>query len=63
MLPDKTIRVCGGREPNLREMQSWIFAAGANALMIGSYLTTTGRNIDDDIRMIEDAGMELVREW
>ncbi|NOY74195.1 MAG: biotin synthase BioB [Kiritimatiellaeota bacterium] len=58
MMPTTTIRVCGGREHNLRDMQSWIFAAGANGVMIGSYLTTGGRRIEDDMRMIEDAGCE-----
>ncbi len=59
MMPDTQIRICGGREKNLRDMQSFIFVAGANAVMIGSYLTTGGRGIDDDMQMIKDAGMEL----
>ena len=59
MMPSSQLRVCGGREKNMRDMQSWIFAAGANALMIGSYLTTGGRNIESDLRMIRDAGMEI----
>jgi biotin synthase len=56
MMPTTTIRICGGREHNLRDMQSWIFLAGANGLMIGSYLTTGGRRVEDDMRMIKDAG-------
>ena len=59
MMPTTTVRVCGGREHNLRDMQSWIFAAGANAMMIGCYLTTKGRKVADDMQMIKDAGMEL----
>lgn len=59
MMPTTTIRVCGGREYNLRDMQSWIFAAGADAMMVGCYLTTKGRNVADDMQMIKDAGMEL----
>ena len=59
MMPTTTIRVCGGREHNLRDMQSWIFAAGANAMMIGCYLTTNGRDVAADMQMIKDAGMEL----
>lgn len=55
MMPDKTIRVCGGRESNLRDMQSWIFAAGADAVMIGGYLTTGQRPPEIDLRMIADA--------
>ncbi|MDD3117845.1 MAG: biotin synthase BioB [Victivallales bacterium] len=59
MLPTAQLRVCGGREKNLRDMQSWIFAAGANALMIGSYLTYGDRDIPDDLQLIRDAGMCL----
>jgi len=59
MLPTTQIRICGGREYNLRDLQSWIFAAGANAMMVGSYLTTSGRSITDDLQMIKDAGMTL----
>jgi biotin synthase len=59
MMPGTSIRLCGGREPNLRDLQSWIFAAGADALMIGGYLVTGGRPVDLDRCMIADAGMEL----
>jgi biotin synthase len=59
MMPRKQIRIAGGREYTLRDMQSWIFAAGANALMIGDYLITGGRAYQDDLQMIEDAGMVI----
>lgn len=58
ILPDKDIRVCGGR-PLLGEFASWIFIAGANALMTGNYLTTTGRHYSDDIKFIEAHGLEV----
>lgn len=58
ILPDKDIRVCGGR-PLLGEFTSWIFLAGANALMTGNYLTTTGRNYADDLKFIETHGLEV----
>ncbi len=57
--PEKDITICGGREVVLRDLQSWIFLAGANGIMIGDYLTTKGRNIEDDIRMIEDLGLKI----
>ncbi len=60
MMPDKEIRIAGGREFNLREMQSWIFLAGANGMMIGNYLTTRGRHLNDDLQMIRD--QELIPE-
>lgn len=58
LLPDKVITVCGGREKNLRDLQSWIFFAGASGTMIGNYLTTTGRNTDDDWQMLKDLQLE-----
>ena len=57
MMPEVSIRICGGREYNLGEMQSLVFAAGAEAIMIGSYLTTSGRNTQTDLKMIKDAGL------
>jgi biotin synthase len=60
ILPGKRITVCGGREKNLGDLQSWIFFAGANGTMIGNYLTTRGRNIDVDLRMFSDLGLKTV---
>jgi biotin synthase len=57
MLPEKDIIICGGRDINLRDLQSLIFAAGANGMLIGKYLTTPGRPADKDIRMLEDLGL------
>jgi biotin synthase len=59
ILQTPDIMVCGGREVNLRDLQSWIFRAGANGIMIGNYLTKSGRNISADKQMIEDLGLEL----
>jgi len=58
VLPEKDIRVCGGR-PLLADFASWIFIAGANALMTGNYLTTTGRHYVDDLKFIEAHGLEV----
>jgi len=57
--PHKRISVCGGREPNLRDFQSWIFMAGASGTMIGNYLTTSGRNREIDLQMIRDAEVQV----
>jgi biotin synthase len=51
--------VCGGREPNLRDFQSWIFMAGASGTMIGNYLTTSGRDREADLQMLRDAEVEI----
>ncbi|MEW6357135.1 MAG: biotin synthase BioB [Planctomycetota bacterium] len=57
ILPRQEIRVCGGREVNLRDLQSWMFYAGADGTMIGNYLTTEGRCADEDWRMFHDLGL------
>ena len=56
-IPEAEIRVCGGRERNLREIQP-LSLLPANALMVGNYLTTRGRSLKDDYRMIRDLGFE-----
>lgn len=55
--PRRDITVCGGREITLKELQSWVFSAGANGLMVGNYLTTKGRNIEMDMEMIAQLGL------
>ena len=57
VLPNKDIGVCGGRELNLRGLQPLIYIAGANATMVGNYLTTSGRNVVEDLRDIKDLGL------
>jgi biotin synthase len=59
ILPDRQIKVCGGRERNLRELQSWIFMAGASGMMTGNYLTKAGRNPDLDRQMVADLGLTI----
>lgn len=61
MLPTKDIVICGGRQVNLRDMQCLIFAAGANGMMIGNYLTTFGRPPEEDLQMIRDLGLRPKR--
>ena len=59
VLPKGTIKVAGGREANLRDLQSFALFAGANGLIVGNYLTTQGRSAEDDLKMIVDAGFRL----
>jgi len=59
MLPNAHIKVAGGRVLNLRDMQSWIFMAGCTSIISGDYLTTAGRSVADDVRMIEDMGLTV----
>lgn len=57
--PQKDITICGGREVTLKDFQASLFMAGANALMIGNYLTTTGRDAAMDIEMLKEAGIKI----
>lgn len=58
VLPERDIVVCGGREVTLGDLQPLLFWAGANGILIGNYLTTSGRNAEDDLKMIRDLGLE-----
>lgn len=62
MLPYKDIKLCGGKEKNLRQLLPLGIAAGANSLMTGNYLTTTGRNSSLDHEMILDLGLTPTRQ-
>jgi biotin synthase len=59
ILPKGTIKVAGGREVHLRDLQSLALLAGANGLIVGNYLTTPGRQAEDDFRMVKDLGFKL----
>lgn len=59
VLPDKDILICGGREPNLKDLASNIFYAGANGIMTGDYLTTSGKSLESDLDMIGRLGLCL----
>jgi biotin synthase len=59
MMPDKIIRVCGGREYNLKDDQYRIFEAGAAAFMTGGYLVTPGRSLEEDLEMLKNISISL----
>ena len=61
ILPASTIKIAGGREVNLRDLQAMAMQAGANGLILGNYLTTMGRNPSRDIEMLKDLGFEVVQ--
>ena len=60
MLPDAQIKVAGGRELNLRDLQSWMFFSGASGCLIGNYLLTSGRSVEDDLQMLTDLELPTV---
>jgi len=57
--PAVELRVSGGREVNLRSMQAMGLYA-ANSMFVSDYLTTKGQPADEDFRMVEDLGFEIV---
>jgi biotin synthase len=59
ILPEKEIRVCGGRIQTLGEFNSWIFLAGADSILTGNYLTTTGRSYINDLKLIKQFGLKI----
>ncbi len=60
LLPRVDLKIAGGRQVNLGDLQSWIFYAGATSCLVGNYLTTIGRDVDADRRMVADLGLRLV---
>jgi biotin synthase len=56
--PTKEIRIAGGREVHLRQMQA-LGLYPANAIFVGDYLTTPGQAPLQDWQLIEDLGFEI----
>jgi biotin synthase len=59
ILEDKTIKVAAGREATLKDSQIKAFAAGANGMLIGGYLTVKGASLEDDYVFI----LEIEKLW
>src|SRR4249919_2331816 len=59
ILPSTWLRLAGGRERVLGELQGMGLVAGANALIVGNYLTTIGRSPEDDHALLEALGMPV----
>ncbi|NGZ60240.1 MAG: biotin synthase BioB [Nitrospira sp. LK265] len=62
ILPDKILMTAGGREVTLRDLQSMGLVAGANAMILGNYLTTPGRTPEEDLRMLDDLEMPVRKD-
>ncbi len=62
VLPEMDLFVCGGREEVFDDGQERLFAAGANGILGGNYLTTKGQDPKKDIEMIESLGLKPVYE-
>jgi biotin synthase len=58
-LPGVILRYAGGREITLGELQAMGMTAGINALIVGNYLTTLGRNPQEDLDMLRDLRLPI----
>ena len=64
MIPNAMkIMVAGGRELMFGDEQYEIFKRGANAFVIGDYLTTTGRTPKDDVEALESYGYKIAKNF
>lgn len=61
-LPKSMIMIAGGREITFQDRQKEIFDNGANAIIIGDYLTTEGQSCTKDFEMIKQLGLEIATE-
>jgi biotin synthase len=59
IMPRATIKIAGGREANLADFQAMVLRAGANGMIIGGYLTTGGRPVEQDKKMVRQAGFVM----
>lgn len=58
---DVRVMIAGGREVTFKEKQYDIFKCGANAIVIGNYLTTQGKTASKDIEAIESMGLNIAK--
>ncbi|NVB42630.1 biotin synthase BioB [Pseudenhygromyxa sp. WMMC2535] len=56
-LPRQNIFIAAGRT-HLGQALPMMFSAGASGMMVGDFLTTPNRGVEDDLRMIEELGLE-----
>ncbi len=59
LLPQVEIKICGGRELIMGDLQPLMYLAGADGAMIGNYLTTKGRPAEEDLEMVEKLGLRV----
>ncbi|MDD5634046.1 MAG: biotin synthase BioB [Candidatus Omnitrophica bacterium] len=52
ILGETMIKIAAGREAVLKDFEAMMFAAGADGLMIGGYLTVNGRSVAEDLALV-----------
>ena len=61
ILPEVMLMVAGGREITFNEKQYDIFNHGANSIVIGDYLTTSGKSVSSDLENLENLGYVIAQ--
>lgn len=56
-LPRQNIFIAAGRM-HLGQLLPMMFSAGASGMMVGDFLTTPNRSVEDDLRMLEELGLQ-----
>lgn len=59
ILKDQVIKIVAGREKMLKDFQGLAFMAGANGMFLGGYLTMSGREVEEDQKLVE----EILKAW
>jgi biotin synthase len=57
----KKLMVAGGREITFKNKQYEIFKYGANAIVIGDYLTTNGEKASQDLQNLQNLGYKIAK--
>jgi len=60
ILPQKIIRYAGGREHSLGELVPLGFLSGINGMLLGNYLTTSGRGAANDLATVAALGLQPI---
>jgi biotin synthase len=58
IMPKTILKIAGGREVHLKDNGKLALKAGANGIITGGYLTTSGNQANRDIAMIREIGLK-----
>ncbi len=59
IMPRTILKLAGGREVHLKNLQSMALLGGANGIITGGYLTVGGNKAEEDLAMIRGLGLEV----
>jgi len=59
ILPDKVLKFAGGREKALGGDEYKGYSAGINSILVGNYLTTSGKDFNQEVHNLEAIGLAV----